>query len=128
MPVLVVGGATLSCSMGTTPGSLSVVRPKVSACGKPAANTRDHAGGANVASFGMCNASANPAVAAATAAALGVHTPAACTPATSSPWSPGASKVTLDGAPALHDGCRLQCQWTGVISVTNAGQVKVTVR
>lgn len=127
MPLLVVGTAPIRCSMGASPGTLSVSRPHITACGKPAANTGDHASGVNVPSFGLCNATANPAVAAATAAALGVHTPAACVPATSSPWTPGASRVTLDGSPALHAGCSLMCQWGGSISISNAGQAKVTV-
>lgn len=128
MPRLVVGTATLTCTMGASPASLTVVRPRVTAANKPVANVKDDAPTANVGSFGMCNASANPAVAAATSAALGVHTPAACVPATSGPWSPGASRVTVEGAAALHDGCVLGCRWSGTIRISNPGQAKVEVR
>ena len=71
----------------------------------------------------------NPTVAAATAAKLGAFTPAPCVPVTTSPWTPGATKVMVDGQPALHSGCTTMCAWGGVISISspgNKGTVQVT--
>src|SRR6202012_6302377 len=78
---------------------------------------------------GMCGTMSNPTVAAATAAKLGAFTPAPCVPVTTSPWTPGATKVMVDGQPALHSGCTTMCAWGGVISISspgNKGTVQVT--
>jgi hypothetical protein len=91
---------------------------------QPAANINDYLPMVNIMSFGMCSSPANPAVIAATAAALGTPTPAPCVPMTTSPWTPGAiaQPVNLDGVPALDDISVLMCTWAGVISVSYAGQ------
>ncbi len=52
----------------------------------PAANIMDHKPMMNIMPFGMCTSLANPTVASATSAAMGVLTPI---PATSSPWIVG---------------------------------------
>lgn len=127
MGYLVVSGGQVKCSMGTAPCSLSVIRPTVKAGGKPAANVMDYKPFVNMASFGMCNATANPQVISLTAAALGVHTPAPCIPNVVAPWSPGAKKVKLDKFKALDDGSKCNCLWSGSISVSSAGQTKVKV-
>jgi hypothetical protein len=36
--------------------------------------------------------------------------------------------VTVDGQPALDDASTCSCSWGGVISVSDAGQVEVTVQ
>jgi hypothetical protein len=78
----------------------------------------------NITTFGMCNSPANPAVIAATAAALGVFTPAPCVPATVAPWEPPAP-VLLDGIPAFDELATCECLWGGTIVVTDPGQLSV---
>jgi hypothetical protein len=122
---LVCTGATISCSFGTTPASFSASSTDVSAT--TAAGTISDVSPENVPAFGMCTTVSNPEVASATTAALGVLTPQACQPVLT-PWSPGSAEVTVDGQPALDDASTCSCSWGGVISVSDAGQVDVTVQ
>jgi hypothetical protein len=124
MPCHVCNGATLQCSFGLAPSAL-VVLPvnRMMTGGQPAANIMDHVPMVNIMPFGMCASIANPTVAAATAAALGVLTPMPCIPATAAPWVPGAPTVLLGNMPALDNTCKLMCLWAGVISVLFPGQV-----
>tara|TARA_B100000768_G_scaffold181412_1_gene204292 strand:+ start:395 stop:784 length:390 start_codon:yes stop_codon:yes gene_type:complete len=118
-------GAMMKCSMGLAPSSLTVVPTnKVMTSNKPAATIMDHKPMVNVLPFGMCKSPANPMVAAATAAALGVLTPMPCIPATAAPWMPGSPTVTIGSMPALNDSCKLMCSYAGVISINSPGQVK----
>lgn len=129
MPQQVVNGATLACSFGLGPSTL-VITPENrvgNEAGIAAANIMDCIPMKNIMPFGMCTSPANPVVIAATAAKLGVFTPAACLPATLQPWTPGSPTVLVAKQPALHNGCTLMCQWGGVITVTNPGQVTVLV-
>jgi hypothetical protein len=128
MPMQVVAGATLTCSMGTAPSALSVLPAnRTLTGGPPAANIMDNVPLLNIMSFGMCNSIANPMVAAATAAASGVLTPQPCIPATPAPWVPGAPTVLIGGMPALDSTCQLMCLWAGVIQVSSPGQTSVTI-
>lgn len=123
-------GATLQCSFGAAPSTLAVIPQgpiRVDTDGLSAATIMDHKPIANIPPFGMCSAPTNPTVIAATAAKLGVFTPAPCIPVTPSPWTPGSPVVTIGGQSALHHNCKLMCQWAGVISITNPGGAKVTV-
>lgn len=124
MPQHVCMGATLKCSFGVAPSSL-VVLPvnRVMTSNVPAANIMDHKPMVNIMPFGMCNCPANPAVAAATAAALGVLTPMPCVPVTAAPWAPGAPTVLLANFPALNNTSKLMCTWGGIIEVVVPGQV-----
>ena len=70
----------LQCSFGMAPSVLAVVVPEVLTETKPAANITDNVPMVNILPFGMCQSLANPTVAAATAAALGVLTPMPCVP------------------------------------------------
>lgn len=88
----------------------------------PAANIMDHVPMANIMPFGMCSSPANPMVAAATAAAMGVLTPMPCIPNTPAPWVPGAPTVLVANMPALDNTCKLMCTWAGVIQFTMPGQ------
>ena len=124
MPIQVVNTAQLMCSMGMAPGTLMVLPlNRVMSGNQPAANIMDHVPMMNIMPFGMCRSPANPMVAAATAAALGVLTPMPCIPNTPAPWIPGAPTVLLGNMPALDNTCKLMCLWAGTIQVTNPGQV-----
>ena len=48
---------------------------------------------------------------------MGVLTPAPCVPVVPAPWSPGAARVTFDGAPALTADSTAKCAYSGTISV-----------
>jgi hypothetical protein len=125
MGLFLANTAQIRCSMGVAPAVLIVIRPTILFCNQPAANIMDYKPIANVPPFGMCNSTSNPAVIAATAAALGVHTPAPCVPNIVAPWAPGIPKVLVQKQPAVDDGCKLNCLWAGVITVSSAGQTKV---
>lgn len=123
----VVSGAMLICSFGLAPSTLTVTPEKmVGATNMAAANIMDNVPFKNIAPFGMCTTLTNPVVAAATAAKLGAFTPAACIPVTPAPWTPGSPTVQVGKMPSLTNSCTLMCQWGGVISITNPGQVTVT--
>jgi hypothetical protein len=117
-------GAMLSCSFGLAPSSLVVVDPRVPAESKPGANINDHIPMVNIMPFGMCQSLANPTVAAATAAALGVLTPMPCVPVIPAPWAPGSPTVLLRGMPALNNTSKCMCTWAGVIQITNPATTK----
>ena len=76
----------------------------------------------NIPPFGMCMSLANPMVAAATAAALGVLTPMPCIPVTTAPWMPGSPTVHCGGMPVVNDSSKCMCAYGGVISIVFAGQ------
>lgn len=128
MGVLVCAGAQLMCSFGAAPSVLSVLpQNKAFAGGPPAANILDSKPMVNIPPFGMCSSLANPTVASATAAALGVLTPMPCVPAIPAPWAPGSATVLLAGAPALNNTCKAMCMWGGVIQITSPGQTSTLV-
>lgn len=128
MALQVVNGAVCTCSFGAAPSSLGVLPANcVLGCSQPAANIMDNVPFLNVRPFGMCSSMANPAVAAATAAALGVLTPQACTPVPTGPWAPGEPTVLIASQPALDDASKLKCAYGGNISITFAGQSTVLV-
>jgi len=128
MAIQVCMGANLMCSFGTAPSALSVLpKNKVMAGGPVAANIMDNVPMLNIMPFAMCTSPANPTVAAATAAALGVLTPMPCIPVTAAPWAPGSPTVLLGGMPTLNNSSKLMCNWGGVIQVTVPGQTTVMV-
>jgi hypothetical protein len=127
MAMQVCMGAAMQCSFGAAPSSLVVLPDKQVLTGTPAANIMDGKPIVNVPPFGMCSSPANPMVAAATAAALGVLTPMACVPATPAPWAPGAPTVLIGGMPALDNSSKLMCLWGGVIQIAAPGQGTVEI-
>lgn len=128
MPLQVVNGAQLMCSFGTSPSSLVVLPTnRVVTENQNAANIVDHIPMVNIMPFGMCISVANPQVAAATAAALGVLTPQPCIPATASSWTPGAVTVLIGNQPALDNISVCMCNWAGVITVANPGQTSTQI-
>lgn len=127
MAVQVCMGATLQCSFGAAPSSLMVLPANRVMTGTPAANIMDFAPMVNILPFGMCSSMANPAVASATAAALGALTPMPCVPVTPAPWVVGAPTVLIGNMPALNNTSKLMCAWGGVIQIVNPGQTQTMI-
>ena len=127
MAALVTAGALLSCTFGTAPGRLAAVSQQLClAGGKPAAVIRDTGMNVQLTPFGMCTSLANPRVAAATAAALGVLTPQPCMVMAAGTWIPTAPAVLISGTPCLTSDSQLMCAGgMGMITVTDPGQMKV---
>jgi hypothetical protein len=128
MPQQVCMGAQMMCTFGVAPSPL-VVLPvnRVFTDMVPDANIMDHIPMVNIMPFGMCMSPSNPAVAAATTAALGVLTPMPCIPVTPSPWAPGGITVNLGNFTTLDNISQLMCTWGGVITFVDAGEVTVNV-
>jgi hypothetical protein len=128
MPLQVCMGAMMQCSFGVAPSSLVVLPTnRVMTNMVPDANIMDHIPMVNIMPFGMCTSIANPTVAAATAAALGVLTPMPCIPATPAPWVAGAPTVLLGNFPSLDNVSQLMCMWAGVITFVDAGEETVQI-
>ena len=124
----VVMGAMMQCSFGVAPSSLIVLPVnRVVVENMLAANIMDFKPVVNIPPFGMCNAPTNPAVIAATSAALGVPTPAPCVPVIPAPWAPGSPTVPIGNMPALNDTSKCMCTWAGVISINNPGTIKTDI-
>lgn len=128
MPQQVCMGAMMTCSFGAAPSSLVVLPTNKTTTGyMPDANIMDNIPFVNIMPFAMCSSLANPTVAAATTAALGVLTPMPCIPVTVTPWTPGSATVMLANMPTLNNSCTLNCMWGGVITFTSPGQTTVMV-
>jgi len=121
-------GGVMMCSFGVAPSSLNILPDKMTMCAnKPMANIMDNKPMVNIPPFGMCQSLANPTVASATSAAMGVLTPMPCIPNTTAPWTPANPKVLVKNMPSVNDSSKLMCMWGGLISISFAGQVKVMV-
>ncbi len=119
-------GGIMQCSFGMTPAPFNALPvPCVVIGGLPAGVMTDMAPVVNIPPFGMCRSLANPAVAAATAAALGALTPMPCIPVPAGPWTNTAQKLSVGGQNALTNDSRLTCAWGGQITVQFPGQVTV---
>ncbi|MGN0342456.1 MAG: DUF4280 domain-containing protein [Roseburia sp.] len=127
MSILVTSGTQLMCSFGTAPSALNVLPTCKVMCKTPVANIMDNVPMVNVMPFAMCTSLANPAVSAATAAALGVLTPQPCTPVIAGPWAPGSPTVMVGGKPAVNNTCKLMCAYAGVIQVVTPAQTTTMV-
>ena len=128
MGQLVCMGAMMQCSFGLAPAPLAVLPVKrVASSYVPDATIMDNKPILNIPPFGMCSSPTNPVVIAATAAALGVFTPAPCVPVTPAPWAPGSPTVLIGKVPALNNSSKLMCTWAGVISINVPGQFTVNV-
>jgi hypothetical protein len=125
---LVANSAMMMCTFGMAPSALIITPENMTTAGSlPAATIMDFVPMKNIPTFGMCMSIANPTVAAATAAALGVLTPMPCVPVTAAPWVPGSPTVMISKKPALNATSKCMCTWGGVISLTTPGQFTVTV-
>lgn len=127
MGQMIVTGATAVCTFGTAPGTITASsQAAVLAEGKPAATIQD-VGAASITPFAMCTSLANPQVAAATAAALGVLTPQPCAMVPAGTWIPAKPGVMVGGKPCLTSDCKLMCAYGGSVSIMAPGQAKVIV-
>lgn len=123
MALQVISGAIMTCTLGTAPARLAVLPgPGGQVGGAPPARITDHRPQLNIPPFGLCTSLANPAVAAATSAAMGVLTPQPCIPATPAPWAPGSPTIAIGHIPALNNVSRCHCLWQGMISIAHPGQ------
>ena len=120
----VVNTALCTCAFGAAPMTLMVSSQQTVMMGSmPAATIMDNV----CTTFGMCSSLANPTVASATAAALGVLTPMPCTPVIPGPWAPGCPTVMVCGKPLLNHTRKLMCAYGGVIQVTMTPAMTVNV-
>jgi hypothetical protein len=120
MDKFVISGAMAMCSKGMAPSALSFLPTPPVVGPVPLGNITAMVPNLNVMPFGMCTSPANPAVAAATAAALGVLTPMPCVPAPAGPWAPG-SKALIGTNPGILASSKLMCSYAGNISITFPG-------
>ena len=129
MGAVVVSGAKLMCPFGTKPGTLNATAQVTTlGCSKPVATIMDIAFGTNITSFGMCCSMANPQVAAATAAALGVLTPQPCTVVPLGPWQAAKPTTLVGGKPILTQEAGVMCgMGMGQISIIAPGQMKIVM-
>jgi hypothetical protein len=127
MGQIVCGGAMLKCSFGAAPSSLMVLPTNRVVTAMPIANIMDYVPMMNILPFGMCSSPANPTVAAATAAALGVLTPMPCVPVTPAPWIVGSPTVLVANFPALNNSAKCMCAFGGVIEINMPGQMTIEV-
>lgn len=125
MANLVCGGAVCTCMFGAAPSTLVVTPENRTISAMPFATVMDYLPFKNIMPFGMCSCMANPMVASATAAAMGVLTPMPCVPVLTAPWTPGASKVLIMNKPALTNTSRLVCAYGGIIQISNPGTLTV---
>ncbi|MEI8321183.1 MAG: DUF4280 domain-containing protein [Alphaproteobacteria bacterium] len=116
-----------TCSMGAAPSPLMFLPPPVIMAPTPAGTIMAMIPFVNILPFGVCTSLANPEVAAATAAALGVLVPMPCVPVPVSPWAPGSPKVMFGPFPALGACDTIMCAWAGEISMSGAAQNKVFI-
>ena len=128
MGFCVCGGAVLACSFGMAPSTMNVLPAARVMSAMPLATIMDNVPMVNVMPFGMCSSLANPTVASATAAALGVLTPMPCVPVIAGPWAPGSPTVLIGGKPALNNSSKLMCAYGGVIQISNPGTTNIQVK
>lgn len=127
MGIAVGNGAICTCTFGAAPCPLTVTSTqKTQGTSLPFATIGDNTA-ANMSTFGMCSSMANPAVASATAAALGALTPQPCSPVITAPWQPGSPTVQIEGKPALTNSSKCMCAYAGVIGITNPAITTVQV-
>lgn len=128
MGQMVITGASCTCTFGTAPGTINVTsQTQVLSSGAPCATIQD-CQSTNISPFGLCTSLANPAVASATAAAMGVLTPQPCTLVPAGTWIPASPTVMVGGKPCLTSDAKLMCGYAGSISIVNPGQGTTNVK
>lgn len=112
--LIVVEGAQMECDKGVMSTRLVVTtNPFVQVNGRLVASIHDRRLGANIKSpyFNLCKITGKP-----------------CRPSIPQPWTPGGSSVLVPTLlPVLPESATLKCTVGGKISVTDPGQVLVTV-
>ena len=120
----VTSKATLKCSFGDKTSKLTVYPDRtVELTTKPTANISDHISLYNIVPFGKCHTTRYPATGAATAANKGKLTPMPCVPGTVTEWVNGKNDYIIKGKPALLKSSYCRCQWGGIITITDDGQI-----
>lgn len=120
----VTSKATLKCSFGDKNAKLTVYPDRtVFLTEKPVANISDHVSLYNIAPFGKCHTTRYPATGAATAANKGKLTPMPCVPGTVTEWVNGKNDYIIKGKPTLLKSSYCRCQWGGIITITDDGQI-----
>jgi len=127
MPQLATTGALAKCIFGVAPGPLNFLPSYKVTATTPAGNISDFKPFSNIIPFGMCMSPGNPAVLAATIAALGVLTPVPCTPNISTPWIPMAPTKMIGMMPVVTSVSMQICKFGGLIKINFPGQVTVQV-
>lgn len=102
---VVANGATLNCTFGSVSSSLIVATSKAKAESKNVGVISDKI----VGTFGTCSA-------------LG---PGPCVPAIPGNWTPGCTKLNNTAKAFIKKSDTLVCTVGGIISISNANQVKV---
>lgn len=122
----VCSGATLKCSFGDKNSKLSVYPDRtVFLTERPMANISDHTSMYNIWPFGKCRTVSYPSTGAATAAAHGKLTPMPCVPGTVAEWLNGKNDYIIKGKPALLKSSYCKCQWGGIITIIDDGQISI---
>jgi hypothetical protein len=124
---IVCSGATLKCVFGLSTSSLEVTPVNRSFINNiPIATIMDCVPDENIFTFGECISPENPEFISATAAADGVPTPVACLPAITEQWIPDKPEITVGAFNILTSVSKIECIWSGVISVVEPGQLYVS--
>ena len=110
MAVPVTDGGLLSCSFGTTPGTLVVEGDRTGGKRPPVLADTDLPR-----SFGLCSAPSNPTVAAAMLSPQGLVGTSACMPVVIDAWTKGGA--ALKAGEQLDTSCIRRCLWGGTISI-----------
>ena len=117
MALAVCGTAMCACTFGMAPSTLMVTPENKVLSKMPVATIMDNVPMKNIMPFGMCSSMANPQVAAATSAAMGVLTPMPCIPVISAPWAPGSPTVLIANKPALSQTSKCICNWVVLLAL-----------
>lgn len=120
----VTSQAIMKCSCGDKKAKLTIYPDRaVFLSEKPMGNISDHISLYNIASFGKCHTVVYPPTGSATAANHGHLTPMPCVPGTTTEWINGKNDYIVKGKPALLKSSFCRCQWGGIITITDDGQV-----
>lgn len=126
MAFIATQGSLCQCTFGVAPSPLVVPPVNRVFVSAPVATIMDNVPMVNILPFGMCSTPANPSVAAATAAALGVLTPMPCIPVVPAPWMSGLPTVMVGSQPVLTTESKAMCMWGGCIGICVPSQVTCT--